>query len=164
MVSKLRIKFGELEVECEGSEDFLKEEFKEIIGIASELRKFNQTQTPVRMSDSKSGVLESAEVLAANSRFPSIRDLAVKSGAKTGPKLAELAAVRLTLGEGKAEFNRLELLNEMKRATGKYTANMGKNLSPTLDALIKADVIVGCGNNKYAMTPEAIAKAQSDCG
>ena len=156
-MSKIRIKMGFVEIEYEGSDDFLKEELPLLLDKLYAL-------VPPGSAESQGGGAASGdgERVGASSRgtgdsngdIGTASSIAADLGVKTGPDLVLAAAVRLTLGLGKASFTRKELLTEMQSATSYYNKNMSGNLSKMLIAMIKEKTIREVAKDTYSLSAE----------
>jgi hypothetical protein len=153
MASKLRIKMGPVEVEYEGEENFLKEEFPQLLSAISSLYKQSNFEI-----DSKSGA-------AANDNAPpsgagkalikaTTSTIASKLGVKTGSDLIIAAAANLTLVQQKDSFTRQEISDQMKSATAFHNKNYISNLSSLLTTLVKNGVLNEIANNTYALNAQ----------
>ena len=147
---KLSLKFGALEVECQGSEDFVGTHLIELI------ERVSRVELPdVVVLEAPSGE-EAAPAVAAGgpsevvSRL-STTDFAVKIGAKSGSDLVMAAAAYLHHTRGMEEFRRSDLLNEMKAAKAFYRASYGSNLSKSLDMLTKTGRLQNPRADTYAL-------------
>ena len=147
MSSKIRIRMGQLEVECEGTEEFLKKELPALLTAISSL--YQQTgsrdvddespEEPVRKSRQRGAVVGTTGSLAAT--------LKVKSGSD----LAVAAAAQLTIVQGKASFTRKELIVEMRTATGYFKDNYVSNLTKILGTLVTGQKFNEVSANTYAL-------------
>jgi hypothetical protein len=150
--SKLRIRIGEVEIDYEGSEEFLKQELPQLLTTAMELHKASGT------APQKS--VEHPKALSQSNGAPSLQlttgSIAATISAKTGSDLLRAAAARLVLIAGKETFSRQELLSEMQSATAYYKASYSGNLSKTLKtALQKGGPLSETAKNTYALTAAA---------
>lgn len=147
--SKLRIRIGEVEIDYEGSEEFLKQELPQLLTTAMELHKASGA-APQKATEhqraSNHGNSASPLQLTTGS-------IAAKISAKTGSDLLRAAAARIVLITGKETFSRQELLAEMQSATAYYKAGYSGNLSKTLKtALQKGGPLSETAKNTYALT------------
>lgn len=143
MTSKIKIKMGEIEIEYEGSEDFLKEELPELLSAVSDLYK---KSAPSPNGDNDSGFAGSTDIQGTTA------NIAAKLGGSTGPDLAMASAVRLTLVLGKEKFQRKELLEEMQTATAYYKTSYSSNLTTTLNKLVKNDKLMEPAKDTYSLS------------
>ena len=153
MSSKICVKFGELNIEFEGTEDFIKEGLlqftKEALGLLKEEGSKKQHNTGG--GDGFSEKQPSSNNNSSNQLDMSVASIMSKIGGDGGPDLALAAAAYLTFVSGQATFSRVELLAAMKTATSFYTDTMSSNLSRTLDRLTKESKFVQKGNKNYAI-------------
>lgn len=153
--SKLRIRIGEVEIDYEGSEEFLKQELPQLLTTAMELHKASGTGRQIEGASSRqsfeSGVSAVPKLTTSS--------IAATLSAKTGSDLLLAAATHLALVANKETFTRQELLTEMKSATSYYRANYSGNLTKLLKtALQKGGCLSEVAKNTFAMT--ATSKAE----
>lgn len=146
MESRIKIKFGPIEVEFEGTEKFLREELSAVLEA---IRKLHETSglPPVSVADH-----QSQKVQGSIDKTLTVSAAAKKLGVKTGPELAVAAAAILVLVQGKATFSRTELLEEMKKAVGYFKEDHRKNLTNTLTSLTKSDRLRSGAKNQYSLS------------
>jgi hypothetical protein len=147
--SKLRIKIGEVEMDYEGSEAFLKEELPELLKTAMELHKAAASDIPARPKSDTSG----AGIRGVTSLTTA--SIAAKLKAKSGPDLVLAAAGRLVLIESKTTFSRQDLLTEMQSATGYYKKSYSNNLSKYLTAALSDGTLTENATNVFSLQAEA---------
>jgi hypothetical protein len=140
--SRIKIKFGPIEVEFEGTEKFLKEELSAVLDA---IRKLYETSglPPVNTADFQS---------------PS------NGGTVDKSLTAVAAAAILVLVQGKATFSRSELLEEMKRGVGHFEETYRKNLTNTLISLTKSDKFRSMSKNQYALSSETHKELEQKLG
>lgn len=144
---KIRLRLGDVEVDYEGSEEFLKEN---VPALLAELAKVTH-----RVSVQVSGAAGSSTTARPAGDAPfdfSTNTIASVTGAKTGPDLAMAAAAHLTLAKGQDKFTRKELLSEMQGATTFYNQSYSGNLTKILNGLTKSKRLNLVGNHTYALT------------
>jgi hypothetical protein len=129
MSIKIRIKIGAIEVEFEGSEEFLKSELMKLVSSVSELSK----EGGLAITHGEPGVSVQKEGEFAKL---TTRTIASRLNSNTGPDLIIAACAHLKLVEGKVSFTRKEILNDMKTATGYYQTSYRDNLTSYLKTLI----------------------------
>ena len=133
--AKMRIKMGPIEIEYEGSEDFLKQELTDLLAVS----KLYQDSGLPEVGPTTTGRPEAAAVTGVESSRTSamtVTTIAAKLSAKSGTDLILAAGASLTRG-GSDTFVRQKLLDEMKKATGYYKKSYGSNLSNYLLTLVK---------------------------
>lgn len=148
--SRIRIKMGQIEVECEGSEQFLKKELPDL--LESVTRLYEQSG-PVR-DETDCEKREGAQVPPTGIVIGTTATLAGQLNVKSGNDLVIAAAAQLTLVGGKAEFSRQELLASVKSASGYFKDSYGKNFSNYLNGRVKAGQLVEPRSGHYALGAE----------
>ena len=155
MTSKLRIKIGEVEIDCEGTEEFLKQELPQILKTAMELHKARgavQTSEDSPRRDSKAPE-ESGEVPSLTTA-----SIAAKLNSKSGGDLLLAASIHLALVKKIEPFTRQQLLTEMQSATSYYKKTYSNNLSKYIKAaLVKEGPLSETAKNSFALTAAARA-------
>lgn len=141
MESKIRIKMGPIEVEYEGSQEFIKKELPDLIRTVSDMC------TSLNLGDEQKGK-GGAEGQGIQMSTGSI---ATKLSCKSGSDLAIAAAAHLTLVKKTKVFSRKALLNEMKSATSYYKSSYNANLTKILNSLLKTKFNEPSSGN-YALT------------
>jgi hypothetical protein len=151
MTSKIKIKLGLVEVEYEGSEEFLKKELPDLLSAISKL--YKESGIPA------SGQQPTDQLVSVGSTLGGTTGtIAAKLKVSSGSDLAVAAAARLTLGLGQGSFTRDQLLTEMKSASSYCKKNYISNLSNTLNGLVKSAKFVETAKDTYALS----AKTKSD--
>ena len=146
MTSKVKIKAGAIEIEFEGSEDYMKDELPGLvellcaIGPASEDQEEEESQELPASTDPAKQKLQ----LTTNT-------ISAKLNVKKGGELVLAACAHLTLVKGADTFSRSNILAEMKLANNYYKETMSKNLSNTLKTLVKQDKLLETATDKYAL-------------
>jgi hypothetical protein len=152
MTSKIRIKMGTIEVEFEGSEQFLKMELQEILSTVSRL----YAQRGASPNDESA--VEHLVEGNGNGKFAgTTATIASKLACNSAPELMIAAAAHLTLVANNAEFSRKELLDQMKSASGYYKASMTNNLGNYVNNRVKAGELVEVRKGHYALSPKKLA-------
>lgn len=148
MTSKLRIRMGPIEVEYEGSEEFLKSEIPELIQAVSQI----YAKSGLACTDSGADG-SGSEIPPLNDKkiTGTTRSIASKLSCKSGPDLVMAAAVKLTLVDGEGTISRKKLLDEMKTASGYYKASHRSNLSNCLKGLIQDGKLHEPSANNYSV-------------
>lgn len=155
MSSKLRIKIGEVEIDYEGSEDFLKEELPQLLATAMELHKASETtQSQNHVDEQSSDTMRGGE----SGIGLTTGGMAAKLRANSAVALLRCAAGHLTLVKNKIRFSRQDLLSEMKSAAGYYKKTYSNNLTKSINTCLKDGTISEVGTNTYTLS----AKAKSE--
>jgi len=160
MQSKVRIKIGDVEIEYEGSEDFLKKELPKLLSAFSTLYKESGILTSPTLQ-SVPTVNEGAGEAAGNAISGTTTTIAHKLKCSTGPDLVIAAAARLTLSLGRESFSRKELASEMKNATSFCKVSYISNLTSSLKRLRKKGKLNEPTTNTYALSPAAIEELKT---
>lgn len=155
METKIKIQFGSINIDYEGSESFLKNEIPKLIHTISELypSEISKITTSKESNGKSNGKSDSKIQLSTNS-------IAAKLNVKSGSSLAVAAAAHLTLVKNKKVFSRKELLTEMQTATSYFKETYRKNLTRTLGTLIKNKFNEPSTGN-YALTADAEKELRS---
>ena len=146
--TKFRFKINELEIECEGQEQFIKNElpnicnqFKDVdFGLAP--KSVLPKELDAKLSDSKPIVSHSVSSIASIMKV------------KSGPELVMAASAYLTFSQGKESFSRQEIHEEMKRAKGHYKKGMSSNLVSNIASLVKNRRLNEGADGSYALAAD----------
>ena len=157
MTSKIKIKMGAIEIEYEGSEEFLKVELPELLKAVSDLYK---SSGPL-LEDNKEIASTSAGAAALNGIQGTTATLAAKLGGSSGPDLVMCAAARLTFVLQKGKFHRKELLEEIKSASNYYNSNYAKNLTNLLGSLVKTGKLMEPSKDNYSLSADSLKNIEA---
>jgi hypothetical protein len=144
MTSKLRIKFGQAEIEFEGESEFIKDHLME---FTKSLIQFSAAKTsPASNKQNDNEVTSDGELsLSTNS-------IAAKIGANDCPGLALAALAHLQLCKGESLVDKAAILREMKTVTGIYKNSMSSNLSKALPRLMRAGKVNEQATGKFSLS------------
>lgn len=152
--SKIKIKLGAIEIEYEGSDDFLKEELPLLLSTVSDL--YAKSHVLPSTPELKDVEGDTVNVITNNSSKPKLEattgSIAAKLACKTGSDLVMAAAARLTLVLHSPTFSRQRIIDEMKTASAYYRATYVNNLSRSLNALVKEGKLNEPSRGNYALT------------
>lgn len=151
MMSKIHIRMGDVEVEYEGSEEFLRDELPKLLSGVLELYRA-ETKSPLKGKGTDTPDTRPKPSNNGYSKLGTTKTIAAKLAVKSGSDLAIAAAARLSLGLDKETFSRAELLSEMKAATSYYKSSYNNNLSKTIQSLVSADRIRELSTDAYALS------------
>jgi hypothetical protein len=130
-ISKIRIRMGQVEIEYEGSHEYLSEDLPKLLETIVELRQ--------RVGDDADDPQQEDGDVKTNGDKGKISGtvgaIANRLNAKEGPDLIIAAAAKLTLVDGQDSFLRRALLREMQSAKNHYRKSYGSNLSAYLKNL-----------------------------
>lgn len=150
--SKIRIKMGQIEVEFEGSESFLKKELPELLAAVSNL--YNKTSPSSQEADVDT---EDKHRLADPPKIQlTTSNIAAKLTCNSGTDLIKAAAAHLAIMKNKNTFTRKEILSEMKSATNYFNKSYVGNLTPYLNTLIKQKVLNENATGMYSLTANSL--------
>ena len=154
----LRVKFGGFEVECTGSEEFLRGGFKD--SVEEVIMLVNATGTE-ELGDvrQQTQVVEYATERKSRQET-SLSDIATRLGSKNAPELAMASAAYMTLVEKKEKFERKEILQVMRRLPSLYKLHMASNLKPALDRLVKKGHLNRVSKDTYALKATEIVRLE----
>jgi len=157
MTSKIKLRLGEIEVEYEGSEEFLKQEIPALLKGILELHKESvAADTPALRG--KGGAPSGGGALGGSGTAYSVTTIATKLGVSSGPELIVAAAASLTFGKGTESFDRKTLLAEMKLAKAYYKASFSDNMSSYLKTLLTNSKLLEGATGMYSLPSEALAE------
>jgi hypothetical protein len=159
MSSKIKLKIGPVEVECEGSEDFLKSELPELLKLALSIHKEHAAIPPA--DEERADPKAKAKGKSGETVQMSVKSVAAKLSASTGPEIIMAAVASLALMKGKEAFPRQEILDEMKLAAGYYKASMRGNLSSSLKGLVDSGDLIEQSSEVYTIPPEKLAEIEA---
>ena len=115
MESKIRIKVGQVEVEFEGSEAFLKKELLDIVAKVSEIHGVN--------GKSNDPAITRGDARRSGAVNLSTASIAAKAGC-SADGLGLGSAAQLTFSQDADIFTRQQVLGQMKSARAYYTRNV----------------------------------------
>ncbi len=149
MSSKLRIRIGEVEIDYEGTEEFLKQEFPALLKTAMELHKAAGVPGSGKGGGSANGGKGKGAVPTLTTGT-----IAARLKAKSGPTLLMAAAAHLTFVANKPTFTRQELLTEMQSATSYYKKSYSNNLTTYVSGAVTEGKLQESAKNAYALSAD----------
>ena len=145
---------GAIEIEYEGSEQFLKDELPALLSAVSELYKSSASLMQTNSNNSP------AEVFTGNISEQKIQGttatLAAKLGGGSGPELLMSAAARIHFVLGKDKFHRKELADEIKSANNYYKTTYRSNMTALLNGLVKAGKLMESSKDNYSLSADSL--------
>ncbi|MGI1663791.1 hypothetical protein ACRDNQ_16250 [Palleronia sp. KMU-117] len=154
---KIRLKIGSMELEYEGSPDFLEGGIERLLETMGELSQKvpPQSSAPLDQAANPASSVSHTGSTTANQSAASISfttsTLAAYTDAKSGPELALCAMFYLERVRGNTSNSSGEILQEMKTAGGYYKSTMSGNNASNLKNLAKAKRINEVSNGKYTL-------------
>lgn len=143
MTSKLRLKLGRIEVEFEGTEEFIKQDLlpllqkaKDLVGAIEDSPPDDETQqkkTPTNFKDLTTSMI-SAQL-----------------GVDSGPELIVAALAKRCIVDKAAKVSRKELTAEMRTASTYFKDTYVGNLTKSLNSLIDAKRVNDLGSDNYSL-------------
>lgn len=153
MTSKVKIKAGAIEVEFEGSEEYMKDELPALVELLYSLGPIDTTEEESEPEELAVSSDKSKQKLQLTTNT-----IASKLNVKKGNDLVIAACAHLTFVKGADTFTRNNILAEMQLASNFYKVNMRKNLSNSLKTLINQNKLLETAKDTYAI--EASLKDQ----
>lgn len=156
--AKLRIKLGQMELEYEGSQNYIETGILELIEQLSavEIQDIEVKEQPSAPED----LAGSAAGMPPNTAKLSTTDFAVKLGVKSGTELVMAAAAYLHHTRSLEEFRRADILSEMKGAKAFFRQSYGSNLSKSLETLTKSGKLQNPKADTYALPYSEIERTK----
>jgi len=148
---KIHIKVGSLEVDYEGTEEYIKNDLLTTVEKVKEM--FGIEELP-RVPAQSSMIVPPTSVTSGGFPKGTVKTIAAKMKANTGPDLALAAAAQMTLVEGRDSFSRKQILETMKKAAGYYKDSFGSNLGQTLINLVKKQRLHEVSKDTYSLPQE----------
>ena len=145
--SKIKLKVGQVEVEFEGSESYLKEQLPSLVELLCSYAPEETHDFEVEEED----ILPESKDPAKKKFELTTNTIAAKLNVNSGPELVLAACAHLSLVKGADTFHRKNILAEMKLASNYYKKTHGKNLSQSLKALIRDGKIIESTQDVYAL-------------
>lgn len=154
MESKIKIKTAQIEVEFEGEELFIRTELVKLIASVTDISRERELEDipdtpiepkpPIKPSPSKPNGIQL-----------STTDIAAKLDANNERELILAACARLELVKKMKQYEKQEILSEMKSASSYYTKWYASNFSKCLKALIKDGKLNNPETDIYTLSPKA---------
>lgn len=143
MESRIRIKLGQMEVEYEGSEAFIKQELLDFVEKVSALR---TTLPGGETSDSGDDSTFTLKL--------STSSLAGKLECKSGRDLVLAAAAHFTFSRAAETFTRQQLLTEMQTARMYYKQSYSNNMTKYIDGMVRNGDLNEPSTGTYSLSPD----------
>lgn len=159
MTSKIRIKMGAIEVEFEGSEEYIETNLLQLIeAIAG----FQEKGDFGKEAFSPEVTVPPTDYAQSTYQFSELSMIHIVSrlGLSTGTDLVLAACLKLHL-EGIDKFNRKQINEKMKEATGYYQRNYTRNLTRYLDTLVKNKKLHSLSNSMYSLSASTKRELES---
>lgn len=144
--SKFRIKLGAIEVEYEGSDEFLKKELPDLLAAVSSLHKEVGAEVTTSKTFSAPAASNGADSIAGTTAT-----IAAKLNVDSGPDLIVAAAAQLTFVAGKDEFTRRELTAACRAGKNFWKKSYGNNFTKYLSTLVGDNSLIEVRDGTYAL-------------
>lgn len=142
-MAKLTLKYGDVVVEYEGPETFLKEELPQIVNAIGELRNVAPpTSSAVPVADTAANFGDAANA--------SVSTIARKLSVTTGPDLIEAAALSFVLA-GSMTFPKQQLRTRSREAKTFWKKSYGNNFDSYLNRLVSNGRLNHVSGDDYAL-------------
>ncbi|HMS82931.1 MAG TPA: hypothetical protein PKD12_04715 [Nitrospira sp.] len=161
MTTKFHIKMGLVEVDYDGSEEFLKAELPALLTAVSDLYKQSGLHNERERLNNVGEASEEDELDNGSGLKMSTTTIAGKLSVQSGSDLTLAAGIKLGVVHGQGTFTRKEILKEMQSATGFYKASYGANLSKSLLTLVKDKKFNEQSKGVYSLVPSAKAELKA---
>lgn len=150
---------GPVEIEYEGTDDFLREELLDMVKAVADL--YQESGGGLATSSDPADSGSSTGGSSGGSMTGTTNQIATTLGVSNGPTLLFAAGVKLHFVDGKDTFTRKELLAEAKSATKFYKKSHNNNLTANLQSLVGDGQFNEPGTNKYALTDASTKTANN---
>jgi hypothetical protein len=154
-MTKLRIKYGAIEVDYEGDIAFTK---ADLLGFLDKLgaQDAMPDEPPTDRHKGKNVHKGDGAIKAA-----SVSDIAQKLDVKTGRELILAACADLHFLQHKSTFTVKDITASMREAKHFFKANYSNNFATALKRLVKAGVVRSLGGDNYSLGNDAIKDLQA---
>ena len=154
-MSKIRLKVGSVEVEFEGSEDYMKDQLPGLIELLCS--NASNEGDAVSVEDE----LPPSPDASTSKIQMTTNTIASKVGVKSGSDLIIAACAHLCLVKGHDTFTRKNMLAEMQTASNFYTKSYGNNLSKYLKTVVSDGKLIERSKDTYALAAAEKSKLES---
>lgn len=150
MENKIRLKIGPIEVEYEGSEQFIKQELLDMISSVIQIYKSSEILEVTQVVTDEPFVEKKDLVLSTGS-------IASKLSCNNGSDLIIATAAHLTFVAEKSKFSRKEIIQEMQTSTAYYKKSYLGNLTQNLNSLIKSGKLNEPSTGHYSLPAKILS-------
>lgn len=152
---KIKLKTAHVEIEYEGSEDFLR---SDLLGFITKIAEIHKMSPPIHTPQQGTAPSGTATINL------SVNSIATKLKVRKGPELVLAACAYLAIVENRTNFRREEILESMKTATTFYKKSYGSNFSHYLDRLVKNGKILQQSKGVYALSAQVRSEMELKLG
>ncbi|MGP8231231.1 MAG: hypothetical protein ACLQL2_01000 [Methylovirgula sp.] len=143
MSAKISLSKGSLSIAFEGDEPFFIEYVRPLFLTILEN---GQTYDAPNADDARGQATMRRQAITMTAK-----SIASKLGVDSGTTLAYAAAAALSLMQGREQFSRQNLHDEMKTATGFYKQTYGSNLSNYIDTLTRQGTLIEVAKDVFTV-------------
>lgn len=162
MESKIRIKTGQIEIDFEGSESFLKEDLLKFLKEISEIAGSNRSGVDGSLTALANDPIGQEKTnQSENNISGTTNTIAAKLNVKKGPELIIAAAAHLSFVKKQSSFHRSDILKEMQSASNYYSKHYLNNLNRSLKMLVKNHSLVEQKKDIYALPSDAAKELEA---
>ena len=154
MTSKLHVKLGRLELDFEGSEDFIKQELMTVLGKLKEFGALHDMNDDDAIETKNGGKPKLGGDLTTST-------IAGKLGVDSGTELAIAAMVRLTVMQSADKATRTQITTEMRTATAYFKESYISNLTKSLKVLVTSQRLNDLGSSTYSLSASEKTKLEA---
>jgi hypothetical protein len=157
---KIKIKMGAVEIEYEGSSDFLKQEMFDLVEAVSKLHNssVNFGSDDLTLAD---GSKNNTANISGGKIEGSCNEIAKKLGANGGPDLIFAAAAKLYFVDEKERFSADQIRAEMNSASNYVNTAMKSNFNKNLKSIVRKDRLKDLGSNNYSLSAAEIDEVRA---
>lgn len=141
-MAKLTLKYGEISIDYDGPEEFLKEQLAGIVDAVSKLKDLAPSTKPADGKRDQSTPLGQTKV--------SVSTIAHKLGVKSGPDLIAVAAYSLALS-GTPAFKKKALRDRAREVKTLWKKSYANNFDNYVNRLVSGGRLNHVGGDEYAI-------------
>ncbi len=160
MESKIRVKVGSIEVEYEGTQEYIKNGLQDLL----------ETLLSALPEDQFEEKIESIEPLpettdpSAKKIEMTTNTIAMRLNVKSASDLIIAACAHLTFVKGAATYTRGNILAEIKEANNYFKKSYTNNLSKSLGSLVKSDKLIERSKDTYSLSSSEKSRLEKELG
>jgi len=157
-MTKLILKYGDIEIDFDGPEEFLKKDLPQLIKAISELRPTPAIKKATPLTGSNGDTSGSGE--GGSEGNLSVSTIAQKLSVSNGPELVIAAAFSI-ISAGASTFTKKQLRDRIRDAKSYYKASYANNFDNSIARLLKKGRINHTGGENYALPSTELASIKS---
>ncbi|NVK08492.1 MAG: hypothetical protein HWD89_05525 [Tenacibaculum sp.] len=162
MNHNIRIKIGSIEIEYEGTEDYLKNDLPSLIDKLVALKGIPMEEPATESNNGNDENANDTKDVANNTQLQmSINSISAKLNVKSGSDLIIAACAHLVLVQNRETFQRQDILNEMKKASNYFKSSHRGNLTTSLKTLVTNHKLIERKTGTYALPATTLKSLKS---